>query len=55
MHPMFVKLFLEPDADDPLTDEQEGRRRSRRARRVQARAVARAAVRDQPRAAAVRT
>jgi hypothetical protein len=46
MHPMFVKLFLEPDADDLLMDEEESRRRPRRARRVQSRAVTRVAVRD---------
>jgi hypothetical protein len=36
MHPMFVKLFLEPDADDLLAEEQEaGRRRAvRRAART---------------------
>jgi hypothetical protein len=33
MHPMFVKLFVEPDPDDPLTGEDEMLRRSRRARR----------------------
>jgi len=41
MHPMFVKLFLEPDADDLLAEEQEaGRRRAvRRAARRAARTV----------------
>ena len=45
MHPMVVKLFLEPDTDDPLAEEQEaGRRRAaRRARRAQPRLAARAA------------
>ncbi len=36
MHPMFVKLFIEPDSGDPLTEEteeDEQLRRSRRARR----------------------
>ncbi len=33
MHPMFVKLFIEPDSDDPLTEEAEKRQRTRRARR----------------------
>ena len=28
MHPMFVKLYLEPEADDLLADEQEKRRLS---------------------------
>ena len=32
MHPMFVKLFLEDDADDLLAEEDK-RRRARRARR----------------------
>jgi hypothetical protein len=35
MHPMFVKLFIETDADDLLPDE-DRRRRSRRARPVMA-------------------
>jgi hypothetical protein len=33
MHPLFVKLFLEPDPEDLLTEEDERLRRSRRARR----------------------
>lgn len=33
MHPMFVKLFLETDADDLLSGEEEKRRRGNRARR----------------------
>jgi hypothetical protein len=33
MHPMFVKLFLETSADDPLADEEDERRRASRARR----------------------
>jgi hypothetical protein len=33
MHPMFVKLFIETDADDLLTDEQEQQRHARQARR----------------------
>jgi hypothetical protein len=47
MHPMFVKLFIQTDADDLLTCEEERRRRSRRARRAQSRALTRVAVRDQ--------
>jgi hypothetical protein len=34
MHPMFVKLFIETDADDMLPDE-DRRRRARRSRRAQ--------------------
>ena len=30
MHPMFVKLFLEPDADDLLADEEEEKKKKRR-------------------------
>jgi hypothetical protein len=33
MRPMFVKLFIEPDPDDLLAEEDEKLRRSRRARR----------------------
>ena len=41
MHPMFVKLYLENDADDVLAED-ESRRRARRARSRQAtRVVAR--------------
>jgi hypothetical protein len=32
MHPMFVKLFLDPDADDLLADEEDRRRRAKLAR-----------------------
>jgi len=43
MHPMFVKLFLEPDADDLLAEEQKAghRRAARRARRAQPRLAVR--------------
>ena len=34
MHPMFVKLFIETDADD-LPPEEDWRRRTRRSRRAQ--------------------
>ena len=34
MHPMFVKLFIEPDADDLLAEEEDRRRSARRARRT---------------------
>ena len=33
MHPMFVKLFIEPDSGDALTEEDGKLRRPRRARR----------------------
>lgn len=48
MHPMFVKLFLEPDADDPLADEKK-RHPAILARRHPPRTVRRAAVRTQGR------
>ncbi|HEY2267538.1 MAG TPA: hypothetical protein VGI96_33280 [Streptosporangiaceae bacterium] len=49
MHPMFVTLFLENDADDELAEDEQRRRavnRSRRAARRQPRQVTRAAARD---------
>jgi hypothetical protein len=48
MHPMFVKLFLDNDADDGLAEEEQRRaaHRSRRAARRQPRQVTRAAARD---------
>jgi hypothetical protein len=45
MHPMFVKLFIEPDPDDLLAEE-ERRHRARPARRARSAMVVRAAVRD---------
>ena len=33
MHPMFVKLFIETDADDQLADVQDKQRHARQARR----------------------
>jgi hypothetical protein len=33
MHPMFVTLFIETDADDLLTEEQDRKRRAHAARR----------------------
>jgi hypothetical protein len=51
MHPMFVKLYLEPDADDLLADERDKRRRANRAKRLQTRTAVRVAVRDQDRRA----
>ena len=41
MHPMFVKLFIETDADDLLAYEEDKRRRARRAGRNQSRVVTR--------------
>ena len=41
MHPMFVELFIETDADDLLAREEDKRRRSRRAKRSQSRMVTR--------------
>ena len=49
MHPMFVKLFLEPDADDLLADEEERRRHAKLARRNQSRMTMRVAGRPQDR------
>jgi hypothetical protein len=48
MHPMFVKLFLENDADDGQAEEDRRRalNRSRRAARRQPRQVIRVAARD---------
>lgn len=43
MHPMFVELFIETDADE-LAYEEDKRRRSRRTRRAQSRTLTRAAV-----------
>ena len=48
MHPMFVKLFLETDADDLLAEERK-RRSASRARRLQSRAVVRTAAGDRDR------
>jgi hypothetical protein len=49
MHPMFVKLFLDPDADDLLADEEERRRRAARARRTTSRMTVRVAAPTQGR------
>jgi hypothetical protein len=51
MHPLFVTLFIETDADDLLTEEQDTKRRARAVRRgrsAQVRKVA-AAQPDRPR------
>jgi hypothetical protein len=37
MHPMFVKLYLENDADDVLAEEEDRRRAANRARRARTR------------------
>lgn len=43
MHPMFVKLFLEPDTDDLLAEEEDKRHRANRARLTRSRKVIRVA------------
>ena len=48
MHPMFVKLFLEPDADDLLADEEE-RRHAKLARQNRSRVAMRVTARPQDR------
>jgi hypothetical protein len=48
MHPMFVKLFLETDADDALAEEDK-RRAANRARRVRSRTVTKLTVHDRDR------
>ena len=42
MHPMFVALFIETDADDLLTEERDKQRRAREARRGRSARVIRA-------------
>ena len=49
MHRMFVKLFLEPDADDLLADEEERRRRAKLARQTRSRVTMRVTARPQDR------
>ena len=39
MHPMFVRLFIETDADDLLTEEQDRKRRAHATRRGTARVM----------------
>ena len=46
MHPMFVKLYLEAEADD---DQEDKRRRANRARRRQSRAAVRVIAGDRDR------
>jgi hypothetical protein len=51
MHPMFVRLFIETDTDDLLTEDQDRKRRARAARRGRSARVIRVAVAnpDRPR------
>jgi hypothetical protein len=51
MHPMFVTLFIETDADDLLTEEQDRKRRAHAARRGRSARVMRVAAAnpDRPR------
>ncbi len=46
MHPMFVKLFIETDADDVLAEEQDKHRHGRPARRSRSARVMRVAARN---------
>jgi hypothetical protein len=49
MHPMFVKLYLENDADDVLAEEEGRRRAANRARRARSRRATRVVARDRDR------
>ncbi len=49
MHPMFVTLFIETDAEDLLTEEQDRKRRAHAARRGRSARVMRAAAANQDR------
>ena len=51
MHPMFVRLFIETDTDELLTEEQDRKRRAHAARRGRSARVIRVAVAnpDRPR------
>jgi hypothetical protein len=49
MHPMFVKLFLENDADDVLAEEEDRRRAANRARRARSRQAITRTTRDRDR------
>jgi hypothetical protein len=49
MHPMFVKLYLENDADDVLAEEENRRRAANRARRARSRRATRVVARDRGR------
>ena len=54
MHPMFVKLYLENDADDVLAEEENRRRAANRARRARSRQATRVVARDRGRGRPVR-
>ena len=49
MHPMFVKLYLENDADDVLAEQEDRRRAANRARRARSRQTTRVVARDRDR------
>ena len=49
MHPMFVKLFIETDADDLLAAEEAGRRSARRSRRTRQAMIVKTVPRDRSR------
>ena len=49
MHPMFVKLYLENDADDVLAEEENRRRGANRTRRARSRQATRGVARDRGR------
>ncbi len=50
MHPMFVTLFIETDADDLLAEEQDSKRHAQAARRARSARVIRVAANpDRPR------
>jgi hypothetical protein len=52
MHPMFVKLFIEPDADDLLAEEEDRRRSARRARRTRRATAVKSVARNRTRVSA---
>jgi len=52
MHPMFVKLFLEPDADDLQAEEEALRRSARLARRTRRAIMVKSIARDRTRISA---
>jgi hypothetical protein len=49
MHPMFVTLFIETDADDPLMEERAKQRRARLARRSRSTRIVRVPAHNQDR------
>jgi hypothetical protein len=49
MHPMFVKLYLENDADDGLAEQENRRRAANRTRRARSRPATRVVARDRGR------